>query len=298
VPTSPTGTNNRPRCTRCGYRCAHPWVGTKEDPRPNPPDPWLAKVDTLTQVCAHLWPEHCDSLDHIRTLAAQLTHDWHLADPLTHDGIRSPNLEPSGHGIGGHSDPVFAAVAAMDDNDRQRVVIRDGEVTVVSHITAGPWTIQRKREAARSLVMVALVSMSRADDAERAHRNVDAALSNLQRAVGRTQQVITDAMRSVRNGLGGKPDRTACTSCARVKDHRGDPLYIDASRKASGRNGLCHWCDGFRAEHNRLPPIHTLERKHLHGETITVAKVTRDLADERAAERKRNQRKRGRAKAS
>jgi len=267
-------TPERPVCARCGHKCPRPWTGTRDEPRLDPPDPWLARLDTLTRACTARWPQHTADLQHVRDLAAQLTHDWHLADPVTHDGIRSPNLEPSGHSIGGHSDPTLTIVLGLEPG----------------------WDAERAREAARSGVMRCLVTLSRQNDEHRARRNVQGAIDNLRTALGRTHLRMPSPGALAK--MDGPPDRVPCLSCKRVTNHKGEPLYVDASHKAGGRNGLCQWCDGYKEAHHRLPPVRTLERKHLNGETITVAKVERDLADERAAERKRNQRKRSGRKAS
>jgi hypothetical protein len=238
---------------------------------PTTTDAWLARVATLVELCRRRWPQHGDDLDDVLHHATYLARDWQRGAPVVHDGIRSPSLEPTGHSVGGHSDPVYAAVEAMDDRQRGMGTLD------------GPWTLERRREAARSLVTTCLLTMARAETAEQAKRNITGALYNLRTALSRTHQAMgpEDVRARVKdNGANG------CTQHARLRDHKDRPVIVDASHKAGGRSGWCRWCcDQRDAFHIARIPLPALEA-HQRGSRITQQDMLRWIADDKAADRK------------
>lgn len=60
---------------------------------------------------------------------------------------------------------------------------------------------------------------------------------------------------------------TWCQSCARVKDHRGDPVCTPAHR-----GSYCRWCGDWRSLKHSDPPV-TILKIHLRGERVTERMV-------------------------
>lgn len=101
--------------------------------------------------------------------------------------------------------------------------------------------------------------------AQRVQADYDRELVAANKALDHALKILTTAM----NVVATDPLPEACKSCARLKDHRGNPVYTEV-RAA----GLCRWCQDYQTGHGAWPTQLILEAHH-RGDRITEARLAR-----------------------
>lgn len=261
------------------------------------PDHTAPTLPDVLDALAERWPRLADDVDDVRTRVHQLEATVPKVVGYTRlglDGLRSPSLEPgrSSSGDIDYADPTGAAVIA----------------------TAGDWPeklpANNRSSATVRLAHRALTAALKLDDEREVKRRLAVIAGDLEDALGHLQRALPKpgTLTRIRAEDGGDQ---GCTSCRRGRDSRDRPIFSPTDRKSRGACGLCGWCYEYAAEkatkagvtdraaatdEQWWPPVKAVEA-HNRGERITVQRLTRLEADDRAARKRRDEKRKHKVRA-